>query len=746
MPASNSPTNPPAAIQTRTITWLYIFALSMVAVLTLTGQALVQWSLATLQGDSTTVNIAGRQRMLSQRIPRIILALDAGSQSPQFNSQSERPERTSATQQSLADLQASLKVWRANHLGLANASGAVGLARANSLAVDELFAKIEPDFIRVEEIVKSVLSRANDPNLKLIDDEERTALLKHSDTFLLSMDTIVAQYELEAKQRVRQLQWIERGLLIATMLVLVSEGLFIFAPAIASLNRAFLRLTAVTNQLELAKESAEQANSAKTQFLARVSHELRTPLHAILGMLGLLRHGRLSYRQKQRADLAYNASRNLRHLVDDLLDVSNAESGSPLILHPNETNVAKLAQDCVKLMNGHARRKRLKLHSVNELPEGSRCLLDEYRVRQILINLIQNAVRYTETGGIECRTWLDESHGDSDQVWLNISVRDTGRGIAPENQGRIFENFVQIDPFDGPQVIGPRLGLGLPITASLVATMQGTIAVVSKLGEGSTFSVRLPTKITKADDSRPLRSRPTTSRKSPTHNTMLKPVTALIVDDSKVNRLLLRVYLKRLGIKSYSTNSLARALTLYKERLPDLILLDLHIGQQKSLGLISTIRALPAGTQSLIYIVTADSHFSSESCPSEIGVAGILNKPIEFEELHTQLEPIMDAHNRRQVFCNLELPTEFDLLRTELRRMLIEQLPSEIARLNEAFDSQDFKTIQLIAHRLRGAAANAGWTELAEASERLEANPASFEATAFENMALREFKFGDQNR
>jgi signal transduction histidine kinase/CheY-like chemotaxis protein len=722
------PTYAPANYQTRKIKWLYILALSMVAILTITGQALVQWSLSALQGDSTTVNIAGRQRMLSQRIPRIILALDANRRSPEIDPLGQQVE--SPNRQSVENLQESLNLWRANHVGLANASQSVGLSTANSDLVSELFAQIEPDFFRVEKIAKSVIERLPNIHSELMNADERTQLIRHSDSFLSLMDAIVAQYELEAKQRVGRLQWIERGLLLGTLLVLICEGLFIFSPAIASLNRAFQRLSAVTNQLELAKESAEQANRAKTQFLARVSHELRTPLHAILGMLGLIRQGRLTHGQQQRANLAYNAARTLRHLVDDLLDISSVECGSPLTLHLEKTDVPTVASDCVRLMMQHARRKRLSLRLVNELPESTLYLLDEYRVRQILINLLQNAIRYTQTGEIECRTWLEAGehnpHG-GDQAWLSISVRDTGCGIAPENLDQIFENFVRINPQDGKQEIGPRLGLGLPITASLVAMMQGTISVESQLGIGSTFSVRLPTVSTKQENvSESSESNPQTASKKTLYASLENDsVSALVVDDSKVNRQLLRAYLKRLGIKACSTNNLARALALYTERHPQLVLLDLHVGSQNSLSLANSIRNLPGGNLALIYIITADSHFQLANTHDACAIAGILHKPIEFEELSTQLKSALATRDQMQQSEPIDAPTDFHDLRASLRSLLAEQLPSEINKLNEAFANQDFKTIQLIAHRLRGSAANAGWHELTEAASKLETHPNS---------------------
>ena len=723
-------TEKPVAVQTRTIKWLYILALSMVAILTMTGQALVQWSLATLQGDSTTVNIAGRQRMLSQRIPRIILAIDADRHSLQADARPDRLDQLTQNQHFADDLNESLEVWRANHLGLANASSTVGLSRANSQAVSSLFSEIEPSFVRVQDIAQSVIDRISDPESEWISGDERTALLKHSDAFLSLMDAIVAQYELEAKQRVNRLKWIERGLLVATLLVLVCEGLFIFSPAIASLNRAFGRLRAVTDQLELAKESAEQANRAKTQFLASVSHELRTPLHAILGMLGLLRQGRLTHGQKQRANLAYDASQTLRHLVDDLLDVSSAESGSPLTLQLEKTNVAKVVRDCANLMQQQARRKRLKLYTTNELPNGTIFLLDAYRIRQIVINLLQNAIRYTATGEIECRTWLEKNHIHSQElqgkVWLHISVRDTGCGIAPENLECIFQNFVRINPQDGSNLLGPRLGLGLPITASLVTTMQGTITVESKLGEGSKFSIRIPTDCISAE--MPIDTPQSNERDSSIRafqdDVTKHGVTALVVDDSKANRILMREYLKRLRIDVCSTNSLTRALKLYKERLPQLILLDLQVGKQKSLGLLKSIRALPSGTTSLVFIVTADGHFSGEDCPAELDVAGVLHKPIEFEELRTEMMGVLKLLNRSASPAGTESQSnEFDDLRSELRRLLTENLPEEIERLDDAYARQDYTTFQLVAHRLRGSAANAGWTELAEDIAKLESQP-----------------------
>lgn len=711
------PTDGTSSVQTRTITGLYILALSMVAMLTMTGQVLVQWSLARLQGDSTTVNIAGRQRMLSQKIPRIILAMDAI-----HDTTSSDP--ISDLRKFADDLQESLRLWRANHDGLASGSQSVGLSQANSEIVAQLFSKIEPEFTQVEDIAWSVLKRIPQANAELISDKDRADLVQHSDAFLQSMDAIVAQYEREAKQRVSRLQWTERWLLSATLLVLICEGLFIFSPAIASLKRAFQRLQAVTDQLESARLSAEQANRAKTQFLARVSHELRTPLHAIHGMLGLMCQDRLHQRQKQRAELAYNASRTLRHMVDDLLDLSSAESGAALSLQVAPTNVTKVVKDCIKLMMPHAGRKGLRMFASSELTDGTYFLLDEYRLRQILINLLQNAIRYTSKGEIECHVRVDQSNdareNGAKHVQLHISVRDTGCGIAAADRVRIFENFVRVNPHEAPQVLGPRLGLGLPITAALVTAMQGQLLVDSQIGEGSTFSIGLPTTVAAMPHAR-------ANGKSTGHRQRrfrgAAGITALVVDDAKVNRYLLRDYVSRLGGRTISTSSLDKALAAYRLKRPRLILLDLHVGQRQSLELARWIRNQPEGGQAIIYIITADCHFTEAQCPPELNINGVLQKPLAFEDFAERLQPVLGSRCESIEAKQAAEEIDFDSLRTELRAILAKQLPDELARINEAYQRHDFAAVQFIAHRLRGAAANANWTELAEALAKLEVDP-----------------------
>ncbi len=212
------------------------------------------------------------------------------------------------------------------------------------------------------------------------------------------MDRIVSLYESEASARVTQLKLVERSLLVATLLVLVLEGLFIFSPAISSLRRAFDQLTKTSTQLTLAKQSAEAASLAKTEFLTRVSHELRTPLHGILGMLDLVKRGSLSQSQRTKVGLASQASRTLQRLVDDLLDVAGIEAGKTLALQESVVELHQLVNGVVELMAPIAKRKGLQTTCEIGLNVPRWVKLDGDRLRQALTNLIQNAIRYTDQG------------------------------------------------------------------------------------------------------------------------------------------------------------------------------------------------------------------------------------------------------------------------------------------------------------------------------------------------------------
>jgi signal transduction histidine kinase/HPt (histidine-containing phosphotransfer) domain-containing protein/DNA-binding NarL/FixJ family response regulator len=751
----------------RSMTRRYILALSLVAALTVAGQVVVQWSLATLEEDTTIVNQCGRQRMLSQRIPRLTLSLmaEASSGGPRSNTRRE--------------LQEQLTLWQSNHSGLAGGRSSAELTEGNLRSVEPLFAALDPSISHVARLVEQALAREAAGSVPLLSAAESRTLVEQSDAFLEGMDAIVAQLAADSRQRVSRLQWIERGLLLATMLVLVCEGCLIFSPAVASLAGAFARLQALTQELARAKDAAEAASRAKTEFLARVSHELRTPLHAALGMLRLVRRERLPRAERQRIEAVIRAARTLQRLVDDLLDVAGAEAGNPLLIVPTAIDVRRVIAESIAWLKPLARRKDLTLSSNVQLGAEARYWLDGQRLHQMVTNLLQNAIRYTDSGSVACSCHLEAEAGAERLV---IRVTDTGCGIALEDQQRIFDSFVRLGPPNGSvagsaarpaagsAVGGARLGLGLAITASLARAMGGSLALTSTPGHGSTFTLTLkalrvePSSSVGEGSQTKSRLNRARSRTKP-RRAVLAPdapgapdaaarAEVLVVDDHRVNRIVLKAYLRRLGWTAVAARDLPRAWELFQQHRPEWILLDAHLPDEDPLALVRRVRraAADSGAQVGIAIVTADVHFSAEPFPADAQVDAVLTKPLAIEDLQVLLSgqiaeqglPAEGSVDEAALAAALERLAQFSLqcaslrethttaaaggsrddgfggLRSQLRKLLEDQLPVELERLRSALSRGDLQQAALIAHRVRGAAGNAGWDELATACAQLE--------------------------
>ncbi|MGN6135557.1 MAG: ATP-binding protein [Aureliella sp.] len=747
----------------RSMTRRYVLALSLVAALTVAGQVVVQWSLATLEEDTTIVNQCGRQRMLSQRIPRLTLSLmaEASSGGPRSNTRRELKEQ--------------LTLWQSNYSGLAGGRGSAELTGANLRPVEPLFAALDPSISHVARLVEQALAREAAGGAPLLSAAESRTLVEQSDAFLEGMDAIVAQLAADSRQRVSQLQWIERGLLLATMLVLVCEGCLIFSPAVASLSGAFARLQGLTQELARAKDAAEAASRAKTEFLARVSHELRTPLHAALGMLRLVRRERLPKAERRRIEAVIRAARTLQRLVDDLLDVAGAEAGNPLLIVPTAVDVRRVIAESMAWLKPLARRKDLTLSSNVQLGAEARYWLDGQCLHQMVTNLLQNAIRYTDSGSVACSCHLEAEAGAERLV---IRVTDTGCGIAPEDQQRIFDSFVRLGPpkgsvagsaarsAAGSAVGGARLGLGLAITASLARAMGGSLALTSTPGHGSTFTLTLkalrvePSSSVGEGSQTKSRLNRARSRTKP-RRAVLAPgapdaaarAEVLVVDDHRVNRIVLKAYLRRLGWTAVAARDLPRAWELFQQHRPEWILLDAHLPDEDPLALVRRVRraAADSGAQVGIAIVTADVHFSAQPFPADAQVDAVLTKPLAIEDLQVLLSgqiaeqglPAERSVDEAALAAALERLAQFSLqcaslrethttaaaggsrddgfggLRSQLRKLLEDQLPVELERLRSALSRGDLQQAALIAHRVRGAAGNAGWDELATACAQL---------------------------
>lgn len=334
---------------------------------------------------------------------------------------------------------------------------------------------------------------------------------------------------------------------------------------LVGVGRDITDLIETTRDLQKAKEAAEEANRAKSEFLANMSHEIRTPMNAILGFSDTLQQRIQDPAQKKMLQSVQSSGKTLLALLNDILDLSKIEAGK-MNIEPRPTNVVSIANEMQYLFNDKAQEKGvlLKIKKQHNFPE--RLLLDEVRVKQVLFNLVGNAVKFTPKGQvIVALEFLMETENTGT---LTLHVTDTGIGIPLDKQEDIFKPFLQQSGRANRSHEGT--GLGLAITKRLAEKMNGSIRLKSIPGEGSSFTVRLPgVKVLKKS------SEPTSRQDINIEDIEFEKAKVLVVDDSPANVQLLQLMLSNTLIETIDAFSGEQALEVLKDQVPDLIILDL---------------------------------------------------------------------------------------------------------------------------------------------------------------------------
>jgi len=554
------------------------------------------------------INLSGKQRMLSQKAALHV-------------------QLVAMQREDTGILKALLQEMERDHVFIEESLSSEKLKQIY-FGKDRLDAQVERFFAMIEHFIK-----APSPALEM-------PITEYSFGLLASLSEAVSMFETENETIVNELQKRERFIYIGTLITLVLEAVLIIMPMIRAQNRYLEELEESvkerTNELADAMWRAEEATKAKTLFLANMSHEIRTPMNAIMGFVEQLGRGEKDPTRLKYLAIIRNSSKTLLRVINDILDLSKIESGKIEIeSHPCQLHY--LFEDTIAIFSEPFREKKIRFRTEidAELP---RCILtDHVRLKQVVSNLLGNAVKFTPEGG----TVTLKVTYDPDKSRMFCSVEDTGIGIAEEKLSTIFRAFEQEDSSTTRKYGGT--GLGLSISAKLIQLMGGELGVASKAGEGSRFSFDLPAELCEPE------TLDTAHPEAAAHNGHAAPQLqghVLVVEDMEASRMLMGLILQQLGLTFDTAADGVEAVSMVQKHRYDAIMMDENMPNMNGIEATRRIRSMEAEAQQApvpIIAATADAFSEDKQRFLENGMNDYISKPYDMPKVSAVLAKVL-AH------------------------------------------------------------------------------------------------------